>query len=508
MKIAFVSGPFESLGLEYLSAVLKADGHQTKLFMEPCILRDDGVFLQNDRLHNIFDCSDYLVNELIKYQPAVIGMSVVTDYYQLFLTIARKIKKELNVPIVLGGVHPSAVPEEVLKEDVVDYICVGEGEHAFLDLVSRMKQETRTDNIDNIWLADGRGIIKNKLRNLVDDLDALPFPDKDLYYRESNFFRYTYSCMTSRGCFYNCPYCFNNYWKKLYSNKGGYFRRRSIDNVIEELSQGMQGKKYTNVRFCDDIFNHEKDWLNKFFDLYTKEIKKSFDCQLWLKAVDTDLAKILKNAGCYLVELGVQSFSEGVRTAVLDRRYSNRDIETAIDSLKSQGIRVSCDNIYGIPGENHIHIKAALKFYLKKDVSAAFYGLRFYPKTKMIDIAKEEQLLNDEDVNAINSGKGASLFTFGGDSLNSGFLKIHRVLFLNNFLPSKLILKKIDFLFNLPTPSMIIIQLQKVFFLLKSRPLKIAGERVKIRLHLYVQYSFLKLKHIISKKIEKYRIRN
>lgn len=404
MKVAFVSGPYESLGVEYISAILKKHGHEVELFLEPCIGRDDALYLNSGKNSSFFDFSSYIAAGIKKYQPDLVGFSTVSDYYQMNIKIAAKIKEHYDKPIVFGGIHPTAVPDVVIKNKAVDYVCVGEGEYAFLELVESLQKGNKPHEISNIWAKDKNSIIENKIRPLISNLDELPFPDKEIYYKQASFFRHTYTCMTSRGCFFDCSYCFNSYYKQLYHGKGEYFRRRSVANVLDELVTGCKGRSYTSVRFADDIFNHDQDWFREFFNRYKKEVVLAFDCQLWLHHVKEETARILKEAGCYLVEIGVQSYSSKIREQVLGRYYDNSDINNTIDVLKRAGIRVLCENIYGLPGQEFNDVKASLKFYAQKRVLASFYGLRFFPKTRITAIAGDMGLLDEADMNKINHG--------------------------------------------------------------------------------------------------------
>lgn len=501
MRVAFVSGPYESLGLEYLSSMLIADGHTTKLFVDPCLFRDDAVYTKNKWFHNLGDFSDVIVEQIKQYKPDVVGMSVVTDYYDMSLKIAQKIKKQLSIPIVFGGVHPSAVPERVLNTELVDYVCVGEGEYAFCELVQALTKGTSAEHIKNIWSRNDKGISRNELRPLISDLDSLPFPDKKLYAKESSFFRHTYTCMTSRGCFFDCSYCFNSHYRLLYKNKGQYFRRRSVGNVIDELSAAMRLYPYSSVRFADDIFNHDKQWLENFFKAYRQHIKKPFDCQLWLDTVDEDTALILKESGCYLVEIGIQSFSEKVREEVLGRFYKNTDIKRSIECLKKQGIRVLCENIYGLPGQKIEHVKASLKFYAQENVLSSFYGLRFYPKTRIVNIALERNILNSSDIDEIEGGKKSRLFTYGGDSLTKDFKRIHRWLLLTYLMPNRFLLPHFDRIFDADIHNGIVVTLEKMIVIFRCRPFMIALRRIMTRITLYIKFIILKLRHLLKMSI-------
>src|SRR3989338_10901652 len=139
MKIAFVNDSCERLGVEYISAVLKAGGHQTKLFVDPQLF--DDVYIHSHFLKNIFNYKNKLIFELKNYRPGLISISVDTECYQWACTISRLIKKGLpGTPIIFGGIHPTSVPERVIKNDFVDMVCVGEGEYPMLELADSMQK--------------------------------------------------------------------------------------------------------------------------------------------------------------------------------------------------------------------------------------------------------------------------------------------------------------------------------------------------------------------------------
>ena len=186
MKIAFVNDSCERLGVEYISAVLKAAGHETKLFVDPQLFDDENISIKG--LARVFDCKKKLISELKAYQPDLIGISAVTDFYQWALGMTRLIKEAMDVPIILGGIHPTSVPERVISNESVDMVCVGEGEYAMLELVNSMAKGKIDTTIRNIWFKRNGTVIRNEVRPLIEDLDALPMPDKELYYSASPHF--------------------------------------------------------------------------------------------------------------------------------------------------------------------------------------------------------------------------------------------------------------------------------------------------------------------------------
>ena len=110
------------------------------------------------------------------YGPDLIAFSVVSDNFPWAVRLSEKIKKVFDVPIVFGGVHPTSVPEYVLKYSKADYVIMGEGEDAIVDLADNLAHSSICRTIPNVWAKDGDEIVKNDVRPLIEDLDSLPFP--------------------------------------------------------------------------------------------------------------------------------------------------------------------------------------------------------------------------------------------------------------------------------------------------------------------------------------------
>ena len=207
MKIVFIYPTFESLGIEYLSAVLKRAGHEVQLILDPCLFNDKSVF--NGILSNYFDCFDSNIKRVIKSKPDVLCFSVCTDTYKWAAKYAKQLKKYLQIPIVFGGVHPSVCPEEVLQNNWVDYVVQGEGEEALLELVNVLANGKIPIGVANVWSKQSGQIVRPDIRPLIQDLDKLPFPDKSLYDKVRTDFSNGYRILASRGCLFECSYCYN-----------------------------------------------------------------------------------------------------------------------------------------------------------------------------------------------------------------------------------------------------------------------------------------------------------
>ena len=106
--------------------------------------------------------------------------------YPVILKQCRKIKKKFRIPVILGGVHPTICPE-IIHEESIDVVCRGEGEYAFLELLNNMEKGKDITKIKNMWVKKGNQIYKNDMRSLIENLDELPFPDRDIYYKKYSY---------------------------------------------------------------------------------------------------------------------------------------------------------------------------------------------------------------------------------------------------------------------------------------------------------------------------------
>ncbi len=385
MKIVFVYPGNESIGLEILSAVLNRHGHETKLAFDPMVFGD--AYLASRRLGRLFDYEARVVQQVVASEPALVAFSVTTDYYEWASRLARQIKTRCNVPIVFGGMHPTSVPEQVIANDSVDVLCVGEGEGALLDLVDQIATRGThlvDDPIPNLWIKSGPDILKGDIRPLVEDLDALPFADKWLFYREVPVFRKHYTIMMSRGCPFSCTFCCNSLLKTLSRGKGAYLRWRSVGNVIEELAQAKRRWNYRTVAFYDDVFTFNKKWAREFLPLYRKEIGRPFACVEHPRMIDEEIVGLLKEAGCVNIQLGIQSLNEKTRKEVLGRSETNEEIRESLRLIKEHGIGVTVDHIAEIPRETEEDQIEAVRFHNEtRPTVINFFWLSYYPKTEI-----------------------------------------------------------------------------------------------------------------------------
>jgi radical SAM superfamily enzyme YgiQ (UPF0313 family) len=381
MKILFVHNGYESLGIEYLSASLKAAGHETSLVIDPCLF-DEAGFWRVPALARLFSFREDSLRRARELKPDLAAFSVFTDTLPWALAMAREIKKRTGAKVIFGGIHPSSAPEAALSEDCVDFVCLGEGDLALPALAARLEKGGPLP--PGIWAKENGAIIKGPPPAPPADLDALPPPDKALFREASPVFSSGYLISSSRGCPHACAYCCNSVYRELYKASGvPALRRRSPENVISELEAAAR-EKPGFVHFTDEVFNSDYTWLKKFLPLYAEKVRLPFSCFVFPDARLPGAAAALAEAGCFKAQLGVQRFDEAGRAALLGRRAANSDIAAAVQALRGTGIYVTCDNILDLPDESERELSALADFYAANtpDHNEVFF-LRLYPGTPL-----------------------------------------------------------------------------------------------------------------------------
>jgi radical SAM superfamily enzyme YgiQ (UPF0313 family) len=473
MKITFIGIAVESLAIEFLSSYLKSKGHQVDFIFDPRSFSTEVV--SSEKLANFFDIKEGIVSSLIKLKPDFVGFSVFTINYQRTLELASLIKKRLpKTKIILGGIHPTSVPDLVIKQESVDIVCVGEGEEALNELLSGKPIAT----IKNLWYKKNGRAFKNPARQLIKNLDHLPFPNKDIYYKIYPGFAKDYYTITSRGCPFACTYCANSVIRRVYQGLGPAIRRRTPENIIDELILAKKKYRIEKITFVDDVFVQDLDWLKKFASLYKKKINLPYAMLTHPKFVNLEITKYLVKSGCYFLLFGIQSASEKIRRNILERFETNQEIRQTAKSCHQVGLKFSIDHIFNIPGETVGEYVEAMHFYnqLRPSIINS-YRLQFFPKTKIIDQAVKYRILKRSDIEKIESGQTSTSIAIGFgnrdliDPQNSNSL-VQFFFMLLPLIPQKLATKIINskfYLEKISIPFPIIIATKIFVSLLNNR---------------------------------------
>jgi len=406
LKVLFIYSGAENLGIEYLSAFLKLHGHETSLLFDPALF-SSAVLVQNNFLSKLLVKDDEIFEKVIAAKPDLIAFSCITATYRWSVNLAKRIRQQSNIPIVFGGIHITSVPEEVMRHNFIDYAILGEGEYALLELLEYLgRDDNRTlSGIQNLVYRDGDGIHFNPVRNYIQDIDSLPFPDKELFYDKIPLMSEIYIVLTSRGCPFACTYCCNNIYHNLYSHQN-HTRRRSPENVIAELKQAKEKWNPKLITFEDDVFSTSIPWLEDFIPLYKKEIGIPFSCLTHPANLSKRAAELLKDGGCRLIMIGIQTGSERMRRDIFNRKESNEKILESTRFVRDAGISLlSVDIILGGPTETEEDMEKSLDLCRRIDPDRILtFWLSYYPNTEIIKIAEDAGDLSKADILKINEG--------------------------------------------------------------------------------------------------------
>ncbi len=338
-RIAFpVTTCHEFEGVKALSATLKQAGHQTDCFITS-EERDFGRAVSD-------------------FGPDVIGLYATTGQEQWAYPYIERWKRDLgHVKVVMGGPHPSFDSGVLLDEEYIDATIKGEAEHAMLDLVQAWEANRSIEEIPNVaYLKNGKPY-QNAIRPIVQDLDTLPFPDADIFYKYPFLAKKrVLQVHASRGCQNNCTYCTVPLMKKEWVSdrkREKFNRTKSVDYLCEEMLDILA--RYPNFRmvnFGDAALNMYRGWLDEFAEKWPRRVGLPFACNVNINYLNEDDIISLKRAGCVSVQFGLESGSEDVRLHVYKKGYTDDHVERIPRLFKKHKITFRTNNMMGSPAES------------------------------------------------------------------------------------------------------------------------------------------------------------
>ncbi len=405
MKILLIDPPFYRfikyfnrffpLGLAYLGAVLREEGHEVVIYdadanvekaeeMDFSTLEDkypEYIKHINNLSHPVWE----EMRETIKrVGPDLVGINAYTTRVAAAFRTAEIVKGiDPDIPVVIGGPHPSVRAEESLKiSPFIDFAVRGEGEVSFSQLITAIKDGGDYSSIKGLsYRADGQ-IHHNPPVEFIHDLDRVPYPARDLLINKDTYTSEDMALiMTGRGCPFACTFCSSSgVWKKV-------SRVRSIENVIDEILHVQAEYGAVQFSFKDDTFTINRKRVFEFCKaVKDKGLKFNWDCNARINMIDEELLKEMKSAGCNGIKMGIESGSDRILKTVMKKGITVTDIRRTAEFMRDSSIHWTGYLMMGLPTETREDMLDTLE--LMRQIKPDFSSISVYepfPGTELFD---------------------------------------------------------------------------------------------------------------------------
>lgn len=375
-------------GLASIAAVLKKEGYEVEIYNQ------DVHHYPEKHLTAYLDNNDF----------DVIGVSIIAGYYQYqkLLAISQAIAKSRNRPAhyIIGGHGPSPEPEYFLKKTEADFVVIGEGEETIVELLAALGNHDTLHDIKGIAYRDGNEVQVNSRRDLIQDIDSIPWPAYDIFpidhYRLLRMPHATHSdfvlpMLSGRGCTFTCNFCYR-------MDQG--FRPRSAKAIIEEIQYLKKDFGITYIAFSDELLMSSKERTVEICEAFLKaDLNIKWDCNGRLNYASPDILDIMKKSGCVFINYGIEAFDDEVLKK-MNKALSTKQIERGIDATLAAGISPGLNMLFGHIGDNKDSLQAAVNFLIKHDDGAQMRTIRPvtpYPGSPLYYHAIEKGLIKDID---------------------------------------------------------------------------------------------------------------
>lgn len=378
---------YPPLGLAYIAGTLMENGID--------------VSLVEARTKDL-SCDD-VIQEIEKAGPQFVGITAITARINSALYLARRVKKiSPDIKVILGGPHIHFEHKTVINDDSVDFCVRGEGEITCLNLINCVTKGGDLNSINGITFKRGNDTVVNPDRPFVKDLDAFAFPARNLLHNPAYRGLWTEGqafspVLSTRGCPYRCVFCAA---PRIWGRK---HRRRSVDNVLDELEQIYREFGVRYIRFLDDLLIVNKKWT---IDLCRGMAERGLDDLTWacdgrVGLVSEELLKEMKKANCIVIFYGIEFGNQRILD-LCQKGFTIEQVRETIDITSTVGISSYGYFMMGYPTETIETVEDTIN--LAKDLglnygldSAGFSIVTPFPGTPLYDYCKMNDMLTTSD---------------------------------------------------------------------------------------------------------------
>jgi len=406
----------ESYALRVLSAVLKREGyHASQIYFKKLYT---SVFPYTEKEVSV------LIDLLVKLKVKLLCVSLRSSSLKSFSSLLNLIKQKLpKLDLLMGGTHSTLDPYDALK--YADAVCVGDGEETIVRIAEKYNGKIESlSGVKGILIKSKQGEVEEAgVRGVFSDLSSLPielYEDEDKYFIENDIIFFgeplvknsSVEVFASRGCPRQCTFCSNSILKKIIASDQKYVRTRGVRSTIDELL--YLKKKIKNLKrvvFADEVFGLNKQWVEEFCDLYSKEINLPFSALFYVSLVEESKIALLKKAGLTHARVGVQSGSERIRKDLYKRIESDDQIIATGKLFNRLKVRFTYDLIVNNPYEEEVDKFNTLRLLtqMPKPFELNLHSLVYFPKTELTQKALLDGIIKLEDVEGKDSCKGLFL---------------------------------------------------------------------------------------------------
>jgi len=364
------------LGIAYIASSLENNGHQVS------ILDCEALELSPAEIKNRIET----------LKPEVVGVSALTTNIRGALESAE-IAKEAGSIVIMGGPHLMVFPQETLSYRFIDYGIRGEGEIAMVELLHCIEREQPLGKIPGaVFRVNGQIVVNEPAQ--VDDIDAVPIPAYHLLpshkYEISNFGGKTLSMFTTRGCPYNCGFCYRN--PLLYK-----VRKRDPAKVVDEIEYVLKKFKINHINFVDEVITFDKKHISAVCEeILTRNLAIRWQAATRVDTVDYKLLELMHRAGCHTLRFGVESGNQEIIN-LMNKKTTLRQAAENLRLCKKVGIKTVAYFIIGYLSETDQTVSDTIAFAKDLSPDYAIFGPAYpLPETKLFNDAVKEGLVEPE----------------------------------------------------------------------------------------------------------------